>query len=37
VTDRGGRAKLEGGISEIKIALRVPPDYPTPNFARAGT
>jgi hypothetical protein len=28
-----GRAKLEGDISEIKIAFRVPPDYPTPNFA----
>src|SRR5260221_4692954 len=27
-----GRAKLEGDISEIKIAFRVPPDYPTPNF-----
>jgi putative SOS response-associated peptidase YedK len=33
VTDRGGRTKLEGDISEIKIAFRVPPDYPTPNFA----
>jgi putative SOS response-associated peptidase YedK len=28
-----GRAKLEGDISEIKIAFRVPPEYPTPNFA----
>jgi putative SOS response-associated peptidase YedK len=28
-----GRAKLEGDISEIKIAFRVRPDYPTPNFA----
>jgi putative SOS response-associated peptidase YedK len=28
-----GRAKLEGDISQIKIAFRVPPDYPTPNFA----
>jgi putative SOS response-associated peptidase YedK len=28
-----GRAKLEGDLSEIKIAFRVPPDYPTPNFA----
>jgi putative SOS response-associated peptidase YedK len=26
-----GRAKLEGDISEIKIAFGVPPDYPTPN------
>src|SRR5215468_7239273 len=26
-----GRAKLEGDV-EIKIAFRVPPDYPTPNF-----
>src|SRR3954464_14886989 len=28
-----GRAKLEGDISQIKIAFRVLPDYPTPNFA----
>jgi putative SOS response-associated peptidase YedK len=28
-----GRAKLGGDISEIKIAFRVPPDYPTPTFA----
>src|SRR3954452_5822676 len=28
-----GRAKLEGDISQLKIAFRVPPDYPTPNFA----
>jgi len=28
-----GRAKLEGDVSEIKIAFRVPPEYPTPNFA----
>src|SRR3954466_11345369 len=28
-----GRAKLEGDISQIKIAFRVPPDYRTPNFA----
>jgi putative SOS response-associated peptidase YedK len=28
-----GRAKLDGDVSEIKIAFRVPPDYPTPNFA----
>jgi putative SOS response-associated peptidase YedK len=27
-----GRAKLEGDVSQIKIAFRVPPDYPTPNF-----
>ena len=28
-----GRAKLEGDISQLKIAFRVPPDHPTPNFA----
>lgn len=28
-----GRAKLEGDVSQIKIAFRVPPEYPTPNFA----
>ena len=28
-----GRAKLEGDVSEIKIAFRVLPEYPTPNFA----
>ena len=28
-----GRAKLETDISEIKIAFRIPPEYPTPNFA----
>jgi putative SOS response-associated peptidase YedK len=28
-----GRAKLEGDISEIKIAFRVPPEYPASNFA----
>ena len=28
-----GRAKLEGDISQIKIAFRVPPEYPTPNYA----
>jgi putative SOS response-associated peptidase YedK len=27
-----GRAKLETDVSEIKIAFRVPPEYPTPNF-----
>jgi putative SOS response-associated peptidase YedK len=27
-----GRAKLETDVSEIKIAFRIPPDYPTPNF-----
>jgi putative SOS response-associated peptidase YedK len=28
-----GRVKLEGDVSEIRIAFRIPPDYPTPNFA----
>ena len=28
-----GRVKLEGDVSEIKIAFGIPPDYPTPNFA----
>ena len=28
-----GRVKLEGDISEIRIAFGIPPDYPTPNFA----
>ena len=28
-----GRAKLESDVSEIKIAFRIPPEYPTPNFA----
>ena len=28
-----GRVKLEGDVSEIKIAFRISPDYPTPNFA----
>jgi putative SOS response-associated peptidase YedK len=28
-----GRVKLDTEISEIKIAFRVPPEYPTPNFA----
>ena len=27
-----GRVKLEGDVSEIRIAFRIPPDYPTPNF-----
>src|SRR5712691_7699017 len=27
-----GRAKLETDVSEIKIAFRIPPDYPTPNL-----
>src|SRR6266568_1310343 len=27
-----GRAKLETDVSEIRIAFRIPPDYPTPNF-----
>ena len=26
-----GRVKLEGDFSEIKIAFRIPPEYPTPN------
>jgi len=28
-----GRVKLEGDFSELKIAFRIPPDYPTPNYA----
>jgi putative SOS response-associated peptidase YedK len=28
-----GRAKLETDVSEIKIAFRIPPERPTPNFA----
>src|SRR3984893_9323749 len=28
-----GRAKLETDVSEIKIAFRIPPASPTPNFA----
>src|ERR1700688_3468704 len=28
-----GRLKLEGDFSEIKITFRIPPDYPTPNYA----
>jgi putative SOS response-associated peptidase YedK len=28
-----GRVKLEGDVSEIKIAFDIPPDYPMPNFA----
>src|ERR1051325_9927618 len=27
-----GRVKLETDVSEIKIAFRVPPEYPPPNF-----
>jgi putative SOS response-associated peptidase YedK len=27
-----GRAKLETDVSEIKIAFRIPAEYPTPNF-----
>src|SRR5205823_12956523 len=27
-----GRAKLETDVSEIKIAFRIPPEYPVPNF-----
>ena len=28
-----GRAKLETDVSELKIAFRIPPERPTPNFA----
>src|ERR1700730_11566399 len=28
-----GRAKLETDVSEIKIAFRIPSEYPTPNYA----
>jgi len=28
-----GRAKLETDLSQLKIAFRIPPEYPTPNFA----
>src|SRR5580693_9686826 len=28
-----GRARLSSDVSEIKIALGIPPDRPTPNFA----
>ncbi len=28
-----GRAKLETDVSEIRIAFRIPPEYPTLNFA----
>jgi putative SOS response-associated peptidase YedK len=33
--DKGmcGRAKLETDASQIKIPFRIPPEYPTPNFA----
>jgi putative SOS response-associated peptidase YedK len=27
-----GRVKFEGDVSQIKIAFRIPPDYPTPNY-----
>jgi putative SOS response-associated peptidase YedK len=27
-----GRAKLETDVSEIKMAFRIPPEYPAPNF-----
>jgi putative SOS response-associated peptidase YedK len=27
-----GRARLESDVSEIKIAFRIPSEYPTPNF-----
>ena len=28
-----GRARLSSDVSEIKVAFRIPPDRPTPNFA----
>jgi putative SOS response-associated peptidase YedK len=28
-----GRVKLEGDLSELKVAFRIPPDYPIPNYA----
>src|SRR5476651_2018598 len=28
-----GRVKLEGDFSEIKIAFKIPDDYPAPNYA----
>lgn len=28
-----GRAKLETDVSQLKILFRIPPEYPTPNFA----
>ena len=28
-----GRARLSSDVSEIKIAFRIPPDRPAPNFA----
>ena len=28
-----GRVKLEGDFSELKIAFKIPPDYPAPNYA----
>jgi putative SOS response-associated peptidase YedK len=32
-----GRAKREGDVSELKIAFRIPPEYPAPNFAPSWT
>jgi hypothetical protein len=29
-----GRARLSSDVSEIKIAFRIPPERPTPNFCR---
>jgi putative SOS response-associated peptidase YedK len=28
-----GRARLSSDVSEIKVAFRIPPERPTPNFA----
>ena len=28
-----GRARLSSDVSEIKLAFRIPPERPTPNFA----
>jgi hypothetical protein len=27
-----GRARLSSDVSEIKVAFRIPPERPTPNF-----
>ena len=32
VLDMCGRARLSSDVSEIKIAFRIPPDRPSPNF-----
>jgi len=32
-----GRVKFEGDFSEIKIAFRIPPEYPAPNYAPSWT